>query len=261
MTGEPFALLFAAALVVVGLFGVLALLRSLLFIVRLLATGLSDVRDVGPEPVATVGEVEAADETVRAPLTKAECVGYVVQREVKHRRANNLFNWIISDWRTKDTYLELAPMYLADDGGRVRVEFTARGGSSTTPNSAGSNLQIGAVSEAEYDGHESAPAAVRETLGPVSDVERSVADAGVDAGPHRYTEWRIEPGDRYYALGHGDDSGREPVVRTSIDRDALVDLDANSVPRLLGYLALRLLTGVAIAAVGFGGAYLLWSAA
>ncbi len=261
MTGELSALLFATVLAAVGLFGAIGALLPFRFLYRVLSTGVTDPDTVCSGAVATTGNVEVASETVRAPLSKAECVGYVVQREVKHRNANNLFNLLSADWRSKDTYFELCPLYLADGDGQARVKFTAPGSSSTAPNSAGSNLQIGSVSEVEYDGHEPAPPAVRETLGPVSDVERSVSDVSVDSGPHRYTEWRIEPGDRYYALGYGDDSGREPVVRISVDDDTLVDLNANSVPRLFGYLALRFLTAALIAAVGFGGAYLLWSAA
>ncbi|WP_440006370.1 hypothetical protein [Halomicrococcus sp. SG-WS-1] len=244
----------------VGLVGVVGLLSFLSSLQTVLSTGVSPPDALGTGRVAVIGEVEATDSPVRAPLSGEECVGYVLDREVKHRTGGTGVGLLVPRWHRKDVHYELPPTYLADvEGDRVRVQFDADVESWRTPvpDELFSNVQLGVDDRTRYDEDASPPEAVHGILGDVPDVSSAGSVFGVGSHPHRYTEWRLEPGDRLYLLGHAHDDASEPTIRARIDEDVLVDLGANSRLRLLGLLTARFLATGALAAFGLGGAIVL----
>ncbi|UPV76334.1 hypothetical protein M0R89_19420 (plasmid) [Halorussus limi] len=245
-----------AIFVLVGLLGIVGLLQPLRLVQTVVSTGVSAPNELGHGREAVIGTLEADDSTVRAPVSGTECVGYVLAREVKHRTSATGIGLLLPRWYRKDVHYELPPMSLADgDCGRVRVEFDTDVESwrEPVPNGLFSNLQFGSEERRRYDESESPSDAVRSVLGEPSEVSSPWFVFGIGSHPHRYTEWRLEEGDRLYLLGHTDDATR-PTVRERIDEITLLDLNANSRLRLVGLLVVRFVAAGALAAFGFGAA-------
>lgn len=252
--------LLAGIFALVGLLGILGVLQPVRLLQTLISTGVSESDAVGSDRVGIIGTVESNDSLVRAPLSGRECVGYVVDREVKHRTGGTGFGLLFPRWHRKDVRYEFPSLYLAGGQGPVRVEFDGDGDSWQTqvPDGLFSNVQLGADERVRCKGDEPTPEAVRPVIGSVPNVSSAGSVFGIGSHPHRYTEWRFEPGDRLYVLGHGVDDESEPTVRTRIDDDVLIDLESNGRLRLLGLLAVRLLTAGALASFGFGAVFVLW---
>lgn len=256
-----FALILTAVFVLVGLVGVVGLLISSRLLQTVLSTSVSRPSELGSGRVAVVGDVEATAAPIHAPLSGKECIGYVLDREVKHRTGGTGVGLLVPRWHRKNVHYELPTMYLADENGdRVRVDFDTDVESwrAPAPDELFGNLQLGAHDRTRYDETDSPAEAIRNLLGDVPNVSSGGAVFGLGSHPHRYTEWRLEPGDRLYLLGCTDDDAPEPAIRVRIDDDVLVDLGANSRLRLVGLLAVRFLGSGALAAFGFGVAFVLW---
>ena len=247
--------------VLIGLVGVVGLLLSSHLLQTVLSTGVSRPSELGPGRVAVIGDVEATDAPIRAPLSGKECIGYVLDREVKHRTGGPGVGLLVPRWHRKNVHYELPTTYLADgNGDRVRIDFDTDVESwrAPAPDELFSNLQLGADDRTRYDESDSPPEAVRSLLGDAPDVSSGGAAFGLGSHPHRCTEWRLEPGNRLYLLGYTDDDAPEPAIRVRIDDDVLVDLGTNNRLRLVGLLAVRFLGAGALAAFGFGVAFVLW---
>lgn len=147
--------------------------------------------------------------------------------------------------------------YLSDGPERVRVEphwkpeVLGEGasrlvgfGGSDVPGDAFSNLRLEADERRRYDPGESPPAAVADALG---------EPTGDDADrPHRYTEWRIDPGDELYVLGRATRAPPGERVATVVEhRDEFVLSDGSQAGVALRLLARAGIGGV-LAVVGFG---------
>lgn len=70
-----------------GVAGLYVLLGSLNLLRKVAFTRVSRPGSVDPGRAEVVGRVEPASEPVIAPLSGAECVGYVLRQEVHRKRA------------------------------------------------------------------------------------------------------------------------------------------------------------------------------
>ncbi|RKD88946.1 hypothetical protein ATJ93_3766 [Halopiger aswanensis] len=252
-------LILSAIFILVGLVGLTGVALSLRSVQTMVSTGVNPLDALGSGRVAAVGEIEAAESTVRAPLSGEVCAGYILTREVKHRTGGTGLGLLVPRWHRKDGHYDLPPLYLADDTGCVRLEFDTDVASwrRSVPDELYSDLRLGIDDRVAFDETSPPPEAVHDVLGDVPDVSSAGAVFGIGSNPHRYTEWRLEPGDRLYVLGRSEDSASEATIRLRIDDDMLVDVDATSRVRWLGLVGIRFLAASAFAGFGFGTALVL----
>lgn len=247
-------LILSAICILVGLIGLTGVALSLRSVQTMVSTGIEPLDDLGSGRVAAVGETEAAESTVRAPLSGKECAGYILTREVKHRTGGTGLGLLVPRWHRKDIHYDLPPLYLADETGRIRLEFDTDVASwrRPIPDELYSDLQLGINERVTFDETSPPPEAVHDVLGDVPDVSSSGLVFGIGSNPHRYTEWRLEPGNRLYVLNRTEDSSPETTIRLRIDDDMVIDLDATSRVRWLGLVGVRFLAAAALAGFGFG---------
>jgi len=247
-------LILSALFVLVGLVGLIGVILSVRSFRTVFSAGISRLDGLESGRVGVVGEVEARQGLIDAPLSGKKCVGYVLDREVKHRSGGTGLGLLFPQWHPKSIHFQLPPMHLTNESGDVRLEFETDVSDWRRPDPNGlySDFRPGVDDRIRFQEASSPPEAVQDILGDVPDVSSAGAVWGSGSNPHRYTEWRLEPGDEVYVLGRASSDATEPVVQVRIDDDVLLNYDSTSRFRLLGLYSLRLLAALSLAVFGFG---------
>jgi hypothetical protein len=193
------------------------------------------------EYVRLRGRVRPVTDTVTAPLSGEECVGYVVAQEQYLRAGGTPFR----RWRGHVVARECPAFAVDDTGTRLRVRPTSfthddaelvAFGSGELPGSVYSDWRLRRDEQSRrYDASERVPESVVELLG--------LGGVSVDAD-HRYVEWRIERGDDLLVVGRRE--ARDPTVAETAGAFVLSEVG------LLRSVCSPLRRGVLFGAFGLG---------
>jgi len=221
------------------------------------ATASTPGSDAGEGAVVRArGVVEATAGTVTAPLSGRECIGYVLAQQQRYA-----VGALVKRWHSGHTEATVREFALDGPAGRTRIDPS----STLSPNAPATILELGKHPPGSVYSDLSLP---RSTTSRVLPVDESPPAAVADAfqrglpepsNPHRYREWRVEPGDDLAVVG--------PHASTDpTDGDAAVENDGGTfvlsttgrwrtvlvhVVRTLGYGLVTLgLLGVVLAKVG-----------
>lgn len=195
--------------VVAGAFGLVFALLGLANLNALRAVAFTSVTAPGrvrPGVVEVVARVQPTEELVTAPLSGEECVGYVLAEEVRGDSYRTLFGL---RWLDAGTATHLPSFDLADGSGRVHVDPTIDGAwPDGLPSDLFADLELSADERATFDA-DALPEELAELAG-TDDPFEAVEE-------RRFTEWRIEPDDQLYVLGHARETGEEEPLTIAND--------------------------------------------
>jgi hypothetical protein len=181
---------------IIGGIGLVLPLRTL----RRLLVEANRPADAATGVVGVHGTAQTATETVRAPVSEADCLVYIVEQQLRYGSTRNLLAFR-RRWRREDADSALVSFDVGGDAGRLRVETTPIDRSWRVPDPDGwwSDVRLVRSAQATYAAAEEMPPAVTDHFEPpVPDDYAARSDNRV---PHRYVEWRLDPGREVHLSG------------------------------------------------------------
>lgn len=236
---------------VVGLWSLVAFVAAVRLLFRVAVTSPDALDSLEPGRAAVAGTLAPEDGgRVTAPLSGERCAGYLLLREVYDYHGTV---GIIKRWQTHGVDRDVDPFVVDDGSASARVDPGWRSNESdplsgtrfgltgnSTPDDLFSNLRLSRDASLKCAPTERPPASVLDALG---ERHESYRDC-----PHRYSEWRLDPGDDLYVLGEATAGGSTTRVARRIEnsgRSKFVVAEPSRRPMLL-----RLGCRAALSAVG-----------
>lgn len=241
------------AVVFLGL-GAIGLLTPVRSFRRLLRSRRTALADVGEGLVAVHGTATQRTETVEAPLTGEPCLGYVVDQELRYRSGKHVAA-LRKTWRRERALARVVPFGLADGTATLRVEpdNVERDWRTPIPGDWSSDVRLRRTSRQSFPPTEDAPDHIRELFGAAE--PSAFAVIGGSSVPHRYTEWRLDPGVDLFVTGTVTTEDGQPVLRHPVGDEFLVDRSEASLRSFYGLLVIRWFIAVGLLVIGGG---ILW---
>jgi len=200
---DPVPALFLAVFVLIGVALVVYGLANLRTYLTLKSTTTTDAHAVGSGFVEIEGEATPARETLEAPFSGVQCLGY--EFEVEEYRHDDDG----SNWHTRASGDRVVPFTIRDETGAVGVQPT------------GENLSVERNYRTVVGPDDRPPERVQAFLDAQDDLDHDTAMfdvAGISVGGDklRFTERRLDAGETAYAAGRADATtavdGETPTV-------------------------------------------------
>jgi hypothetical protein len=228
---------------IIGVIGMVLPLRTL----RGLVVDANRPAEVTTGVVGVHGTAQTATETVRAPVSEADCLGYIVEQQLCYGSTRNLLSFR-RRWRREEADSALVSFDICGDAGRLRIDTTPIDRSWRVPNPDGwwSDVRLVRSAQATYAASEEVPSAVADRFEtPIPDDYAARSDSRVS---HRYVEWRLDPGREVYLSGQRE--SHDAPLRHTFGDELMLDSATTTRRELAATLSVRWLGAAFLCGLG-----------